>query len=428
MRMSGARGLKVAVVGGGPGGAQCALRLAEAGCAVSLFEPRTHFEKACGGGIPARGIERYPFLLDPRLPGKVIRDCLLIAPSGREARFPLVNPLFVFSRADLHAFMLERAIAAGARWVRARVLSFHRHGNGKDPQGERLPNAARGSWIVRALAPRDPAPQATDPRGDTHGPFDFLVAADGAAGAARRRLLTGAHRDDLSQGIGYYLPQVSEDFITLKFYAGLQGYLWVFPRPGHSSAGICGTLGALPASDLKRLMDHFLRARYPDGILERAERYAALIPGAPGDGRATPVQGDGWALVGDAGQFVDPLTREGIYYAMESGDLLADALIRGRPDLYSEAWARRFAPELSRAAGHASRFFDTRFIERLIFLVSRSPAMTGIVSDLIAGRQPYRTLRRRVLLAAPLVGVNLMTRALSLRRSKPARGSRSTDR
>jgi flavin-dependent dehydrogenase len=175
-------------------------------------------------------------------------------------------------------------------------------------------------------------------------------------------------------------------------------------------------------------MDHFLRARYPDGILERAERYAALIPGAPGDGRAAPVQGDGWALVGDAAQFVDPLTREGIYYAMESGDLLADALIRGRPDLYSEAWARRFAPELSRAAGHAVRFFDAGFIERLIFLGSRSPAMARILSDLIAGRQPYRTLRRRVLLAAPRVGVNLMTRALSLRRSTPARGSRSTDR
>ena len=426
--MSGADGLRVAVIGGGPGGARCALRLAEGGCAVSLFEPRSHFEKACGGGIPARAIERYPYLLDSRLPGKEIRGCLLVSPSGREARFPLADPLFVFSRADLHTFMLDRAVAAGVRWVRARVLSFHRQGSGREPRTEPHPDDPRGRWRVRALAPRDPATPAADQRGEAHGPFDFLVAADGAAGGARRTLLAGESREDMSQGIGRYLPQISEDFITLKFYAGLHGYLWVFPRPDHSSAGICATLGSLPASDLRRLMDRFLRGRYPEGILQRSEGYAALIPGAPANGGAARVQGNGWAVVGDAGRFVDPLTREGIYYAMESGDLLADALLRGKPDLYSEAWARRFAPELSRAAGYAGRFFDARFIERLVFVGSRSPAIARLLSDLIAGRQPYRTLRRRLLLAAPLVGVHLVTGALSRLPGRPARGSRSTDR
>lgn len=426
--MSGADGLRVAVIGGGPGGARCALRLAEGGCAVSLFEPRSHFEKACGGGIPARGIERYPYLLDGRLPGKEIRDCLLVSPSGREARFPLADPLFVFSRADLHTFMLDRAVAAGARWVRARVQSFHRQGSGREPRTEAHPDDSRGRWWVRTLAPRDPAAHASEPQGDTHGPFDFLVAADGAAGSARRKLLGGESRENVSQGIGYYLPQISEDFITLKFYAGLHGYLWVFPRPDHSSAGICATLGALPASDLRRLMDRFLCARYPEGILRRSEGYAALIPGALTDGRGARVQGNGWAIVGDAGRFVDPLTREGIYYAMESADLLADALLRRKPELYSESWARRFAPDLSRAAAHAGRFFDARFVERLVLLGSRSPAIARVLSDLIAGRQPYRTLRRRLLLAAPLVGVHLVTGALSRRLGSPARGSRSSDR
>ena len=423
---------RVAVIGGGPGGAHCAQRLAEAGCPVTVFEPRARFEKACGGGVPARGMERFPFLGDARLQGKEISECLVISPSGREARFRLEEPLSVFARADLHALMLDRALASGARQVRQRVVSFRRVAAGPDS------GARRGAWILHTRDSDDAgsgscaAARDGIEAGTRVGPFDFLVAADGAAGSARRRLLAGTPHEDLSQGIGYYVPGVSEDFITLKFYDGLHGYLWIFPRPDHSSAGICATLGALPAAGLKKLMDDFLRDRYPQEALDRSERYAALIPAAPRDPRAIPVQGEGWALVGDAARCVDPLTREGIYYAMLSGDLLAEALLRGRPEAYSELWERHCARELSWAAGRGGRFFAARFIERLVRLCARSPAVSRVLSDLIAGRQSYRTLKRRILLAAPRVGLHLVTHALRDRGReaprdgapiRPARGS-----
>src|SRR2546428_381205 len=73
---------RVAVIGGGPGGAQCARRLAEGGVDVTVFEPRVRFEKACGGGIPARGLERYPFLIEAGLAGGGGRACLGAAPRG----------------------------------------------------------------------------------------------------------------------------------------------------------------------------------------------------------------------------------------------------------------------------------------------------------------------------------------------------------
>src|SRR5688572_9939055 len=152
--------VRVAVVGGGPGGAHCARRLAESGCAVTLFEPRDRHEKACGGGMPARALETFPFLLDAPLDVKTIRRCRLIAPSGREADVPLADPLYVFRRADLHRFLLDRAAAAGATLRRERVVSFERAGEG-----------TAAAWSLRVAPPGDPA-----------GPFDFLVAADGAAG------------------------------------------------------------------------------------------------------------------------------------------------------------------------------------------------------------------------------------------------------
>ena len=389
---------RVAVIGGGPGGAQCAARLAECGFVATVFEPRDHFEKACGGGIPVRGIERFPFLIDAGLPQKSIRDCLIVAPSGREARVPLADPLFVFSRADLHTFMLSRAVAAGARVLRARVLSFRNDRPGAAGAG--------GAWRVSAAVAGEDAPRE-------HGPFEFLVAADGAAGSSRRRLLPGERGAPPSQGIGYYLPDVSEDFITLKFYENLHGYLWVFPRPDHSSAGICATLGALPAARLRDRMDGFLRGRYPSAALARGERYAALIPSAPRDPRTARLGGPGWALIGDAAHLVDPLTREGIYYAMLSGDLLAEALRVGRPESYAQAWARHGASELAWAAAHGEGFFDTRFVERMVFLAAGSPVVARVLSDLIAGRQPYRSLKGRLLLNAPRVAVDLARTALA---------------
>src|SRR5215470_7018022 len=97
---------RVAVIGGGPAGGRAAWRLADAGFETTLFEPRTRFEKPCGGGIPARGLADYPFLQDPRLPGKSVTRCVVIAPSGRRAEVRLAEPLLIFRRADLHEFLL----------------------------------------------------------------------------------------------------------------------------------------------------------------------------------------------------------------------------------------------------------------------------------------------------------------------------------
>lgn len=408
---------RVAIVGGGPAGAHCARRLAERGLRVTVFEPRLGFEKACGGGIPERGLRRFPFLVDARLPGKAVRRCLLVAPSGFETEFDLPEPLHVFGRGDLHTFLLDRARRAGAVVERARVVHL-----GGDRAG--------GPWTVRVAAAAaagmaGPGTGAGAGRGipetTEHGPFEFLVAADGAAGFCRRRLSGDPAPRDApasgpaaasrrrgaapTQGLGYYLQGVSEDRVTLKFYPRLDGYLWVFPRLDHSSAGICGTLGAQSAANLRDLMDGFLRPRYGPEVLARAERFAALIPSPPDTTDGPALQGPGWALAGDAGGFVDPLTREGIHYALLSADLLAEALADGRPGDYAARWRAAAEDEFSRAGRHRAHFFQAAFTERLVRLASASRSIARILGELISGSQPYGTLKRRLLLKVPRVGI-----------------------
>ena len=54
------------------------------------------------------------------------------------------------------------------------------------------------------------------------------------------------------------------------------------------------------------------------------------------------VVGRNWALVGDAAAWVDPITGEGLYYALRSGDVLAQSLIAGKASEIRPTSARRF--------------------------------------------------------------------------------------
>jgi flavin-dependent dehydrogenase len=393
---------RIAIVGGGPAGAQCARVLAEGGCAVTLFEPRRRFEKPCGGGVPARGLAEFPFLQDPRLPSRRIRRLAVVSPSGREAGLDLREPLEVFARADLHLLMLDRAVEAGAEVRETRVIRLER----------------RASWLLETASASGEVRE--------EGPFDFLVAADGASGSAHRRLVGTPPAPDLTQGIGCYLAGPPDEEITLKFFAGMHGYLWVFPRPDHASAGICATLGEIPAAALRERMDRFLAGRYGADRVASAARYAALIPGAPRDPSAARLTGPGWAVAGDAGRAVDPLTSEGIYYAILSGDRLARALVAGRVEDYATSWRREPGREFAWAARHSAGFFRPRFIEHLVALAGRSERVAAVLGDLISGRQPYRTLKRRLVLNAPAIAWQAARRRPSGRTPgslTPVRGS-----
>jgi flavin-dependent dehydrogenase len=318
----------------------------------------------------------------------MLRTCQVIAPSGAATTIRMREPLHVYRRADLHQFLLERATEAGARLVAERVVGF-----GPAPTGPGL--GATPPWMIHTVD--------ADGRRLTHSSFDYLIAADGAGGFSRRRLAGGIPAAELTQAVGYYLPEPVEDTVVLKFCAGVSGYLWVFPRLDHDAAGICGTLGAMPVADLRALLDRFLVERYGPGRLARAAPYAALIPGAPVSVRDLRLQGEGWAMVGDTSRSVDPLTREGIHYAMESAELLAVALLAGAPETYSALWRRTMGLEFSWAGRHASEFFAPRTIERLVALCSRSPRTAGILSDLLAGRQRYRSLALRLLASGPAI-------------------------
>src|SRR4029078_9563910 len=83
--------------------------------------------------------------------------------------------------------------------------------------------------------------------------------------------------------------------------------------------------------------------------------------------------GAGWMLLGDAAGLVDPITREGIFFAVRSGMLAASSLASGSPArAYADAVRDELHDELRRAARLKAGFFRPRFTGLLIEALNQS--------------------------------------------------------
>jgi len=253
---------------------------------------------------------------------------------------------------------------------------------------ERIVNLAaeRGGWTLQTTARRARAA--------------VVLGADGANSLVRRRVFEPFRRGQLSIATGFYAEGITSDTVVVDLVSDPPGYIWSFPRPDHLAIGICaqGDCGITSAQLRARARSWMDGRRIAQGA--PLKPYAWPIPSLSAAAvAALPLAGPGWCLLGDAAGLVDPITREGIFYALQSADLAADAVLSD----HSAPWARyalavrrQIAPELARAARLKAGFFRPRFSGLLVEALARSTAVRAVMADLVSGRQPYGTLKRRL--------------------------------
>ena len=384
--------MDVAIVGAGPAGASAAYRLARAGARVTIFDPSHPREKPCGGGVTGRALSLVRDALDD-LPVRAttIRTARFIdARSGRQAMVQLKDGALVVSdRRTFDAALLDAAVRAGALHIRSRVLHVT-------------------TFPSIAIRTRDATYSA-----------DFLIGADGAAGATRRMLARPFTRAQLSIAAGCFVRGVTSDEIVVEMTADPPGYFWSFPRATHLAVGVCAQADEdVSAGDLR----HRAARWADDAELTQAGRsvewYSWPIPSlGAGDFADQVLAGRDWCLVGDAAGLVDPITREGIYFAVASGAWAAEAIGGGREAMreYTARVHDEASGELAAAARLKAGFFRPSFSALLLDGLESSPRIRAVMADLVAGTQSYRTLKWRLLntLEIGLAGRALTTLALA---------------
>jgi flavin-dependent dehydrogenase len=130
-------------------------------------------------------------------------------------------------------------------------------------------------------------------------------------------------------------------------------------------------------------------------------------------------------MIGDAAGFTDPITGEGLYYALRSGELLAQAILAGEPGLYRSRLKQDFLPEIEMAARIANRFFTGQWMgdavtERMVQFTQHSPRFQQLMCDMFAGTQLYLDLRQRLYRTLPAMVAESAISALGLRRRDSA--------
>lgn len=134
--------------------------------------------------------------------------------------------------------------------------------------------------------------------------------------------------------------------VAYCYFDGLpdQGSRWFF-RPG-ASAGVVPTNSGqhcvfvcVPRVDIAGKLLHNIKDGYFAALAENSKSLRREIDGATSASRITGFagapghlrtsQGRGWALVGDAGYFKDPVTAHGITDALRDAEILARAVLQG---------------------------------------------------------------------------------------------------
>ena len=408
----------ILIVGAGPAGSFAAERLARGGARVALFDGRPPGEpKACGGGVTSKALKAWPHLLEAV--GRTIDELDMYSPSGKRLHLKLDEPFAIYSRIAFDTFLRERARDAGAQ-VFAEKISPTTRGCKQIEDG----------WIVRTQSGKEFS-------------SEWLVAADGANSAIAKRLAGPLPAAEMEVAFGYRapLPDNGDAATVVAFLPNWVGYAWAFPRLDHVSFGIATSQDAFDHTSLDALLWDFMVsyygavrsservARYRSGsgsdrvadstmgiwkdadpseaepiraeLEKTAERYAARIPGlAPRTWNTRHACGDRWALLGDAAGFADPVTGEGIYYALRSAELFADAYLAGEPLDYERRWREDFGRELQRASQMRRKFYGNfwgaPFTERMIEFARGHRGIRKVLGELVAGDQGYTDLKKKL--------------------------------
>jgi geranylgeranyl reductase family protein len=377
----------VIIIGGGPGGSALGTLLARKGLSVLLVD-RSKFprEKPCAGLLSPRGVTLVDSIFG--------EDALahISCGSSTGARFlhkgKLIGevtgtPMMHFlKRLDADALFFRHAADAGCDCVEdAEACSV---------DAENATVTLKSGETLHART---------------------IVGADGAASVVRRCVWKLGRKRDRNLGMGLVaeapMAELKPGEVREKcslyphfyFDALPWGYGWIFPKGDRFSIGVGGRFRG--KSDFRGALRALVEANCVAGAWERLELRGRPLPF--GNFARVPARAN-VLLVGDAAGLAEPVTGEGIAFALVSAQLAAEAIVaafsRGESAeagrIYSAACRKHLLPQFRQAMWARLLLYPKLGVRLSMRALSRNPDRIRWYFEVANGDISYLQYSRRM--------------------------------
>lgn len=367
----------VIVVGAGPAGATAAKFLAEKGVSVLLVDkskfPR---DKPCGGAMSIRTLKRFPYISEDLVSSYSF--------GGSVYSSSLKNRVVVQNDDPIAAFVVRKDFDHGL--VRLAVKSGAKLQDGASATDLKILNN-------KAVLLLDTGESVES---------QLVIGADGVWSVVAKKSGLGQHYPNIGRCLYQEVTltnDVLDEYFTkrknfqlfLKFM-GIDGFGWIAPKDGCVNIGMGEMQGSSPQQQNKRPLKE-LYSEFIHALVER-KLIPPTITSQTLQGGALPLQPfkktftDRVVLCGDAAGQMNPLTGDGIHYAMSAGMFAADVCgmaLKARTtnasflSKYQRLWKNDFGGEIKIFGRVLNMLLKGNRDEKYIRILSRDPQIFGML-------------------------------------------------
>lgn len=352
----------VIIVGAGPSGVACAIKLADTGLRVAILDKATFpRDKTCGDALSVDVVNQLS-MLSPNLAAKF--DALskkmpsygvkIFSPNRRYMDIP-----FIYKNQKSCGYICQRIDFDNLLFQHLKQY----------PTVETLENSAVEKVTATANGVRIQTAKA-------HFEAQMIIGADGAHSVVAKQLGNSkVERKHYSAGLRVYYEGVTsfheDHYIELHFFKDiLPGYLWIFPLPDNKANVGIGMPSSIIAKNKMNLKDTLQRLVKTHPQLKNRFQNARPLEtikgyGLPLGSKQRSISGERYLLTGDAASLIDPFSGEGIANAIRSGRIAAEHIVQCfEQQNFSAAFNKAYDEEIYRKMGQ--EFKINKILQKLV--------------------------------------------------------------
>ncbi len=384
---------EVVIVGAGPAGSTAAKFLSEKGIKVLLLDkdkfPR---DKSCGGGLPVRVFKRFPYIKDNFIESYIYSATAYSPTLKYKLELHRDEPILaMILREKFDYELVKLAINSGTKLI-------------------------DGKTAVDIKITNDSAKILLDD--NTNVESEIVIGADGIwSTIAKKSGLCNNYKNICMCAFEEYKisPETLDKYLgetrTCHLHFKLNknaGYGWVFPKKQHVNIGITEFRQAIDQQkgkkNIKEKYIEYLKILKKDNVIPenlKVERIrGAALPTRPLD----KTYSERVIICGDAAGFANPVSGEGIFHAMASGEIAAEVVIKALEknnttekflSEYQKNWYKDFGKDLKLL--YRTSMIWGKGHEKFLETIFNDKKLSELVVDMIIGKMDVKKCRRTMI-------------------------------